>query len=975
MESIVKEVHINMQHSHVIIDKDNHFIIDPVTRKIQPETHEKNKLIEGDHNSEKYTFEIPKSIEGHDMSQCNIVQIHYLNVSSDKSKKVEDIYEVDDLGVLENKPDTLAFTWTIKETATRYSGLLSFAITFKCTTDNVVDYAWHTEIRSGITIGTGMNNAETIVETYSDILDKWKKELFSVDGQIQTTARESLEAIENAKNNSLASIAQHGTVQVSNEEPTDPNVDLFINPDETVTISVPEIKDKVISDEDTWSSTKINQEFQAVNDKQIASDKETAELKGDVVKSKIIKNTSGSFIQVSDSVEDYLISFNIENIDADVIVTGRNLLKKDNRNNFVKLQLPAETRFTLVTNGELSEGGNIKFLKTDGTDKWFAIDKGAKISSIILDSGIQGFTELLVKKEGLEYALFVNYDGKYEEYKEQVVEHPISSDKISKLKTFNGFTLFRNSENVNMNIEYHATLTNKYLETIKKSNDYFIEHTHSTNVFNGIWHKMDFANLSYNAYTSDFIEIPENASRIYKYVEYDSSLPIKYITYRCYDDGDIEIQSGMFDRQKYKSDYINPKAKKLKIRVLFAENAEVKSVDNMYLYCSFKNLDVLDSPKNYQYIYATDKNVKTLMMKDLNNERFSFVNALDIGFVPNDKSFDNSLVLQDVVKKYKNIYFPEGVYYFKSSVSISQSRIKMRGIVNASKSNTPLFKSDNYTSYQGTVFKFTGINTFLTLSGNFGLIESIAIESNSYNIECNQSSQTFDGLFNISKGENEVNAIDLQSENFNVDNLFISGFNGFALRTNGQHRVLKNIDITHCAVGIIMNSFDHVLSDIWMNLCGKAIIFPEGGHYGINNSWFDCIVDDVITVGDSEKKQECFINSSGIWTDLNGGSFIKAYGKVVCVISGRIHRCNMKNAYLSDINCGNITGENIEANVMCDGEDRIYLSNNDIVLYERNLLHGNNSVKGFVVVTSRNNIANDMSSVFAIRNGKIVNVT
>lgn len=168
-----------MAHEHIITDHDKHFIIDPVTRKIMPETHEKNKLVEGDHNSEKYTFEIPKTIEGHDMNQCNVVQIHYLNVSSDKSKRVEDIYDVDDLGILEDKPDTLAFTWTIKETATRYSGLLSFAITFKCTTDNTVDYAWHTEIYSGITIGTGMNNAEAIVIEYSDILEEWRQKLFS----------------------------------------------------------------------------------------------------------------------------------------------------------------------------------------------------------------------------------------------------------------------------------------------------------------------------------------------------------------------------------------------------------------------------------------------------------------------------------------------------------------------------------------------------------------------------------------------------------------------------------------------------------------------------------------------------------------------------------------------------------------------------------------------------------------------------
>lgn len=280
-----------MPHSHNIIDKDNHFIINPVTRKIQPETHEKNKLVEGDHNSEKYTFEVPKLIEGHDMSQCNIVQIHYLNVSSDKSKKVEDVYEVDDLGVLENKENTLAFTWTIKEPATRYNGLLSFAITFKCTTNDTVDYAWHTEIYSGITIGKGMNNAESIIIEYSDILEKWKEELFSVDGRIETATRKSLEDIGKAKNESLLSIAQHGTVQVSNEEPTDPNVDLYINPDETVTFSVPEINDDTVSDEDTWSSAKINREFKSVSDKQTDIYKETAELKEDLAENSNYQNS------------------------------------------------------------------------------------------------------------------------------------------------------------------------------------------------------------------------------------------------------------------------------------------------------------------------------------------------------------------------------------------------------------------------------------------------------------------------------------------------------------------------------------------------------------------------------------------------------------------------------------------------------------------------------------------------------------
>ena len=166
-----------MSHSHVIIDRDNHFVIDPVTRKIQPETHEKNKLVQYDHNSEKYTFEIPRQIEGHDMSLCNIVQIHFLNVSSDKRKREADVYEVSDMSISDSAPEKVLFTWLVSNNATKYEGSLSFAIRIACTTGDKIEYDWHTEIYSNILIGTSMNNAPQLVVDYSDVLEKWKQEL------------------------------------------------------------------------------------------------------------------------------------------------------------------------------------------------------------------------------------------------------------------------------------------------------------------------------------------------------------------------------------------------------------------------------------------------------------------------------------------------------------------------------------------------------------------------------------------------------------------------------------------------------------------------------------------------------------------------------------------------------------------------------------------------------------------------------
>lgn len=266
-----------MAHVHIIVDHDKHFIIDPITKKIQPENPEKNKLVRYDHNSERYTFEMDRMLEGHDMSLCDIVQIHYINVSSNKQKKNEDIYEVNDLGLLSGNEDRIAFTWLVSRNATMLDGILTFAIRFACSNGDSIDYELHTEIFSSISISnTIINNGQSIVEEYSDILNQWKKELFGIEGTIQTAKRESLAAIDknrtdslnainSARESSLEAIDRYGLVQVSEEDPTNPNIDVHINPNTTESFTVPEIIDDSIGPEDTWSSEKINTELSKVN--------------------------------------------------------------------------------------------------------------------------------------------------------------------------------------------------------------------------------------------------------------------------------------------------------------------------------------------------------------------------------------------------------------------------------------------------------------------------------------------------------------------------------------------------------------------------------------------------------------------------------------------------------------------------------------------------------------------------------------
>ena len=175
-----------MAHKHSVYDTDAHFKIDAITRAIKNESSGKTVLIQGDHNSERFTFEIPKLVDGHDMSLCNVAQIHYINIdSTDKSKTSADVYEVDDLQISPDSEDVVILSWQISGNATKYAGSLNFLVKFKCVGDDgTVDYVWNTGIFTGISVSAGIDNGEAVVEEYSDVLEQWRVTLDQYDARI-----------------------------------------------------------------------------------------------------------------------------------------------------------------------------------------------------------------------------------------------------------------------------------------------------------------------------------------------------------------------------------------------------------------------------------------------------------------------------------------------------------------------------------------------------------------------------------------------------------------------------------------------------------------------------------------------------------------------------------------------------------------------------------------------------------------------
>lgn len=165
-----------MAHIHPVYDTDTHFSINALTREIKAEPKQKVKLIQHDHNSERFTFTLPRSIEGHDMSICNVVEVHFINIETATKAKNTGLYTVTDLQVSPDDPEKVTCSWLISQNATQLAGSLHFLLKFKCVVGDIIEYAWNTDVYRNITVSDGINADESFEEEYVDVIAQWKAE-------------------------------------------------------------------------------------------------------------------------------------------------------------------------------------------------------------------------------------------------------------------------------------------------------------------------------------------------------------------------------------------------------------------------------------------------------------------------------------------------------------------------------------------------------------------------------------------------------------------------------------------------------------------------------------------------------------------------------------------------------------------------------------------------------------------------------
>ena len=162
----------------IIKDTDTHFIIDGSTRLVKNDTDTKSMLVQYDHNSERFTFRLPRKFDEHDLSLCNCVRVHFINI--DKSKRAEN-HGIDDitdtLDICPEDDEFVICSWLITRDATQLAGSLHFVIQFAVKEGDTIKYSWNTAKYTGITIQDGINFDEKTVSENNDLLTQWENRL------------------------------------------------------------------------------------------------------------------------------------------------------------------------------------------------------------------------------------------------------------------------------------------------------------------------------------------------------------------------------------------------------------------------------------------------------------------------------------------------------------------------------------------------------------------------------------------------------------------------------------------------------------------------------------------------------------------------------------------------------------------------------------------------------------------------------
>ena len=200
-------------HKHTVTDTDPYFSINPETRAIESTSLYNIVLMQYDHNSQRYTFELPRYIDGHDMSLCTSVVVNYDNIEINATAEAVEVeiepesprinsssYDMTDLRINPDNPEMVISSWLVSRESTQLAGNLSFSIEYKCTdSEGNVTYEFGTDNFADITVKPRKKNSEAAITPYADVLEQWRSQIFgagdSVMANIAAEGEEQVAAV------------------------------------------------------------------------------------------------------------------------------------------------------------------------------------------------------------------------------------------------------------------------------------------------------------------------------------------------------------------------------------------------------------------------------------------------------------------------------------------------------------------------------------------------------------------------------------------------------------------------------------------------------------------------------------------------------------------------------------------------------------------------------------------------------------
>lgn len=422
LEKLEKELLQEIQEEPGIYANAEEFCtIDPETRTITVPLSKRILGTESDQETNRLYFKCPKVVgDNVDLSLFSL-RINYQNAGNKKDQYlVEDVKE---------EGDTITFSWLLKRSVTAYKGNVKFILcAVKTAEDGAIKNEWNTTLNTECESLEGMEVDQTAVEEETkDIVEQ-------LIAMMNQSAENAVHALETAKTEAIEAVQTEGTTQTGNVSAEG----------EKQVQAVQGAAQEIMADREQIQENKTG----------------IAKLK-DAIRNEapaIIKKASGKTIIINDSSN---LPIKVLSGTGKIMITGKNILKTEKRNEYIPFEAKAGTLFTLITNGELSGGGNIKFIDENGEAVWFSISEGATKKSSTIKKNVKWYVNSLSPKEGLKYCFSVGENDKYEEYVEQVITAPVDSEQLKTIHT-NYPTTVLTSEN-DISVEYVAD-TKHYID-------------------------------------------------------------------------------------------------------------------------------------------------------------------------------------------------------------------------------------------------------------------------------------------------------------------------------------------------------------------------------------------------------------------------------------------------------------------------------------------------------------------------------